>query len=112
MTGKSQPLIRASEPAAALPIARLRKSCRLVKSLPMFAPYGVFKPSLEIAELQRICLDKTGFMSSNSQVCAKSRIPSTLSISRFASWRSLCASSRRSKITSFFASNVTLVCVF
>lgn len=82
MTGKSQPLIRASEPAAALPIARLRKSCRLVKSLPMFAPYGVFKPSLEIAELQRICLDKTGFMSSNSQVCAKSRIPSTLSISR------------------------------
>ena len=75
-TGNEQPLIRASEPAAAIALARTGKQSpyKANKLSPTLAPKLFFIPSLAIAILQFICLDNISFTSSKFTVSANSII--------------------------------------
>ena len=75
-TGIGQPLILASEPAAAFAInLELILSPKvLITVLPILAPQSFFKPSLEILVLYSICLSNKSFTSSILTSLAKSKI--------------------------------------
>ena len=81
-TGREQPLIRASDPAAALALAFvLIDSSSSIKILPIATPHFPVNPSSEISEFKVICFSNKSLTSSKSTLFAYSKISFTESSS-------------------------------